>query len=437
MDQQQSAQSQQTPQNNPQTNESVPQQSTNIPLNPPLTQTSQSTTITPKKSYKKLFLSIAVVFLVVSGVAAYWFLIKKDSEPVKNTDQSAQTPAPQSMLDSKTITPVAYAFIYKNNSKVSNSLMLKPLDSAKPESVLVGTERASLADIKDTYIAITTFADDKIKSETVLLSTDEGKTFASIYTGKASTDNTSLGEQITSIKISDDKKTVAFASLVYGDKTTGNTVKLYDIAAKTTKDLFTSKKAGVFISKLDIKNIYYRTGCYNCDGAQEPVLYSQSIASPKEVIVYEDKTADVYVGITPNNDVTRLLIGKSNQNCEGLGGCKPYSLEQYDFATKAITALLTIPTENPPIAGYSSTNELYLSNVNNIMTLKKGATVPSVLFEGTTPIMSVLYMDDSIVVFTTGTYSNSTLYTFDRAGNKTTEVMKLTGNQQVLGVLIK
>jgi len=439
--QSQATQQEQTPQNTPQTNDITPQPTSDFSQNSPLTPAPQSVSITPKKSRKKLYIGIAVALVIIGGAAAYWFTNKKDDKPVANTNQTTQATNDTSKDVAKEAVvaePTPYAFVYKDTTKVTNPVQIKPFDSTLSETSMSPTAKGYGVAVHGNYVTAVLSADEKTKSESLLLSTDAGKSFETIYTAKPSTDNTSLGEQIMSVIFSSDKKYIVFANILYNSGSTTQ-VKIYDIAAKTTKDAFTYTNNGVYLKNFDAAKgiIYYTVGCYNCDGANKPILYSQNITALKETVVFEDKTPNIIVTITPNKEATKLLLTKYNNNCEGPGGCKPYSVDEYDIAAKTSRNLVTVTTDNPPLAGYGENNEPYITNEGKLLVLKKDATTPSLVYEGTSPILTMHYIDSTTAIFITGTYQNGILYKFDRATNKLTELKKLSNNIQVYGVLTK
>lgn len=435
----------QTPQQQTPQNESpMPSQDpgTSLPPMPqdtPLMPAPPQTSIKQPKSKKGLIIGLIVALLMLGGIAAYFLVIKKDSAPAKTADNSTTEEAKKDET-AKTAEPEPYGVLVIDYAKSANPYRIHYLDSSKAEQPLTGSESATSADVSGEIIAMIKH-DDKTQGETLLVSTDAGKNFTTVYKGTVAVGNTSYGDQFSSVKITDDKSSVAFSVLVGGTTaTTTNTNKtsIYDLTSKQTKEIFTSTTSGIFLTKVSNSTIYYRKGCMNCDGAPQPTLFSQTVSSPKETVVYEDKTKDVYVNIVPNSTVTKLLVQKASMNCDGPGGCKPYSVEEYDMATKTAKPLVTVTAiDFPPSFGYTTTDEPYFSSDKTLFTIKKGATVQSTLFEGAASILDVMYVNDKTAVFSTGDYSNSTVFSFDRATSKTTEVMKVSGTTRVDGVLVK
>ncbi len=393
---------------------------------------------------KKTLLIILVLALAIGAAAAAYFLTKDTSTPTTTSSQPSSQTATTSPSSQK---PFAVAYAYRVNDKVSTvkncgsqktQAYWRPIGGGdKTSAVEFGTNNyVSFSEIyKNKVIVATDAGCGSTDGSAVWYSQDAGKSYQKIL--KLNPPKSS-GEwdQITSIKISNDGKTV-LAAVLPADRAK-NTVKEIDLSNNNVKDLFSSEKAGVFIQGYDRakKNILYNSGCFNCDGNVFSILYEHNLDKNADRVVFED-TKHVGIQTVPSSDFSKLLLLKGVNSESGLGASAPFTLEEFTMANSTSKTLLTLNEEKTPQVGYRDGDDVvYYTKGNAVYGLdsKDGSTA---LFETTKPIIDVPYVGKDLVLARAGDFNNYTLTSYTNStktavkildGDEYTSIFGLTWN---------
>ena len=337
--------------------------------------------VAPKKSKKGLILTI-VILLIVGGGAAAWFLLLKDKDNKTNTSQSSQQTEQEATKpdDTKEATvdlkPYA-AFVTETPAgSVKSNFYLQPLDGSPRTKAGLPSDVTYLpyVEVYKNQIVVASGGNSETgEAPQILYSSDSGATFASMYKGNAGDSKKGdYGDQFTDIEFSNDGSAIVFGVLsmkaVNGASVSSNTTRSIGLSDKKVTDLFTeSSHAGVFYAGYDVKagKVYYRLGCFNCDGTPQSILYSYTIATKKTETLFDESksSAGSAYDISLNTTATKLGLVKGSLNCEGVGTCAPYEVQQYDLATKATTKVAAIAKAETVFGGYDkSTGQFYYAD---------------------------------------------------------------------------
>ncbi|TXG76746.1 hypothetical protein E6P97_03050 [Patescibacteria group bacterium] len=393
----------------------------------------------PRKSKTRLVLTLLAVFVLIGAAAAYWFVLRPDDETVTTPRQLAAEPAGQQAP----LKPATIAYSYKETvegetedcgpNNRSSRLYTRPVTGG--ERVEAGDALANAVftgyDVRQNHVVAVTSASCGGGGETIWYSSDAGKSYTAVYTGQKATREDGLPEQITSIKLASDSKSLVFGSLG-STEPYKNTIKELDLASKTVKDIKAIDVAGVFLEGYDKsrQTLYYYTGCFQCDGVSRDKLLALNTSTAAESTLV-DQTKDGTAGLDAvfNDDFSKLLTVRGTTSPDSMGAGAPYTIQEYHVQQKTTQTIATIAAEQHPLSiGYTVDNQLpYYAEGKNVYTIGVDGK-STVVFEATSPIYGVYYVGKDYVVASAGTYENFTLVTYDSAAKKATTI--LTGDAQ-------
>lgn len=373
----------------------------------------------PKKSKKKVFLSIFLILLLIGGgLAAYFFYFKKDAA-------APSAPAAQEQ-EQKPTGPIS--LIYSNGGDTTAADY-----NLKLNSIVLASNQKTTFDVKDKSLikaravhgqqiaATSAPGSEQQKTEKILYSKDNGVTYEQIYETKES-------GQITDIKFSSDGSTIIFGLLP--TESGKNTLTEINPATKETTDIFTTDSAGVLIYGYgkDKKVLYTKSACYNCEGGPMNDIYSYDIATKKETILVSSK--NTMEGAAVKSDLSSLLYvdvpTKPSPDGVGTINTGPYTIKSFDLETNKSTDITSLGEANKPITilvGYTDEGKPYYTDDKNIYVLNTGGE-PSTLFTSTKNILAIHYVSSTEVYTSLGSYDAFTVEKFNISDQKSTSLLE-------------
>lgn len=388
----------------------------------------------PKKSKKRLVIVLIILLLIAAGAAA-WFVTKDKKQAAKTTTTNTQTENQQLTDDTAVLKPTAVAYAFGTETSGTSELFWRPLTGGERTSAGdIGKNMfASMSDVHRNQVLVVATPGAGGGKMTIRYSKDAGKTYTTVFEGEAPSAE-GLGDQITSAVFSTDGSKIVFG---YLPKTGGkNTVKELDPATKAVKDLFTTDKPGVFIEGYNVatKQVLYFEGCYNCDGNTGNELLSRT-GGAAATIAYQAPAGKLGAGIAIKDDFSKMVVvlGVSG---DGIGAGGPYTVSEYDFATKALKTLATVTDANNQQVhvGYQIGTELPYYTTSKTVTLVGKDGKPSIVFEASKPIQEVLFVSDQRVVAASGEYNNYQLVDFTISTKAVVNILNGDGGTRLFGV---
>jgi len=379
----------------------------------------------PKMSRKKRLMvtALVVVALLVAGCAVWYFVFRKSPPP-------APAPASVQPAEEKVLKPSQIIYTQPGSDESIQTLRTVPLLGGSSNSV-TGLNSVEHIDVEKKVVAVSThkIADGQA-TDNVMVSTDSGKSFTSVFESiKPGGDSAA----ITSIKLSGDGSKVAFGYTASSESGT-NTVKSVDIASKKIEDLFVVQQLGTFLEGYDSakQTVYYFAGCYFCDGNTMNKLLSQKAGQTEASVLYE-RPETLGVDLEFNTDFTKAAVSSGVQSEEGIGPGQPFKAEQFTLADKSFKTLGT-STAAMMYAGFSvDGSSIYYTDGNKVFSVDSGGS-KVLAFEAEQPISGVGYVGSDYVVVQSGQEAKDSLVTFDIKQNKATTVVQPTANLLLGGV---
>jgi hypothetical protein len=215
-----------------------------------------------------------------------------------------------------------------------------------------------------------------------------------------------------------------------------NTVKEIDLSTKKVKDLFSANASGVFIYAYDRakKHIYYNTGCYNCDGNSNDKLLLRNLADNSDSTVLANNGKSSFGATIPNSTVTKLLLIAGTVSETELGSTPPYTLREFDVASKQAKDLLTISEDIMySTVGYRDGGGIYYVKGNALYGLNESGA-SSVLYQSDKPILDVFYVGNDAVVVSTGEYNDYRLIKYNLADKSSANILNGDEKTRIFGV---
>lgn len=392
----------------------------------------------PKKSKKKIVLIILLLLVLTGGAAAAYFLFYKK-------DVAAPAPQPQSQqTQDKMVTsgPVALSYITRASSEkpdTINSLVLSDNSTGKPFE-LAGYQAAMDSDIVGNSIAILATPKQGNSQSAIFYSNNNGETYTKIFETEASSESASLGDQITSLSLSSDGSSVAIGLLP--NETGKNVATEIDPKTKTTKTLFTSDQAGVFIHGYNKdKQIVYTKGCYNCGGELQKTIYSYDINNKKESVLTTTKDAFDKNSIIANKDFSSIAYIETGLSVEEIGDpfpMAPYNIKQINLDDGKVKTLKTIGKTGERLVtlslGFMADGKTpYYVAEKTITALNN--TRETVLFESTKDyIYAAYYASNDMLYFSLGSDNPTLIYSYKNSDKKLTQLLKDTRVLRIIGI---
>jgi hypothetical protein len=384
-----------------------------------------------KKSKKKLLIVILLVLLLAGGAAAaYFLLLKKDATAPATQNATHDQP--------KTTGPVALSYIQAQPNSPDTIITIDLSDESKKSSFEIKDYEAIMeSDVVGNTIAFTAAPKAGNTQTAVFYSDDSGFSFNKVFETKQSNNQDSLGEQITSIKLSSDGTTIAIGLLSYS--TRKNTVIEIDPSSKNTKDLFTSEEEGVFVNayQKDVQLIY-TTGCYNCGGENPTTIYSYNIKGKKETSLVTTQATFDRKNIQVNSDFSSLVFAEATLVESEVGNVpsSPYTIKQFDLSGSSSKTLATVDTNDEQVPNFA-VNFLAQSSTPYYIAGKKvtslGGNEPITLFESTQDdVYEVYYANQDVTYFSLGQGNPTTTWVYKNSDKSLTQLLK---EVEVLGIL--
>lgn len=285
------------------------------------------------------------------------------------------------------------------------------------------------------------------KAPAILHSSDGGKTYTAIFTGKPAATANELGDQITGMTFASDGKSVVFGLLPDGAK---NTVKqVFFDKPNVTTDLMSTTARGVFPIAFNAKTkrLVFSEGCYNCDGnGASTSAIAYDVASQTRTILIDG--TDKHLGIIANESATRLLVTTPTVDQKRTGGIDggfwgyyigaPYTLTIFDIETgKNIEPALAIDDtlEKDYVRGGFMADDQTPYYFSGNKVFMPGKDEPTLLYEAGQPILDAFYVSRDIIFASTGTYNGFTLNRFEAKSQNTEQILTGDGNStRIFGV---
>ena len=297
-------------------------------------------------------------------------------------------------------------------------------------------------------VVIETYGGTENSAPTLLYSSDGGKTYKTIFTGKAAASSNDFGDQITGMQLASDGKSVAFAVLPNNGK---NTVKqIFFDKPNEVIDLMSSDARGVFLIGFNVKlnKLYFSEGCFNCDGnGASTSVFAYDIAKKQRSTLVDG--ADKHLGILANKSATKLVIttptvDKSKTSDDGAGSFwgyyvgAPFTVTVFDLenATNTdVSATVGSATDNAFVrAGFMADDTTpYYYKDKQLFSFGKGTS--SLLYEAGQPFYEVHYVSPATVFASTGTYENFVVNRFNVKTQETKQIITANGDTtRILGI---
>ena len=398
-----------------------------------------------KKSKKPLIITLVILaVLVIAGCAAwFWWSAKQTAPKVSNDLGSTKLPP-----KSKSVEPNTVVYSYRPvNSQAQYDLAWRPADGGEQQNSATKAYVSSALTYGNQVVIETYTGTDK-QPPTLLYSSDGGKTYKTLYTGKAPASENDFGDQITGMQFASDGKSIVFALLPNNSK---NTVKqIYFDKPNEVIDLMTTDARGVFLMGYNAKvhKLYFFEGCYNCDGngASVSVYAYDTVKKQRSTLV---NGADKHLGIVANKSATKLVItaptvDKTKTSDDGAGSFwgyyvgAPFTVSVFDLESATNTDISTVvgsETDNAYVrAGFMAddTTPYYYKN-NQLYSFGKASS--TLLYEAGQPFYEVHYVSPTTVFAATGTYENYTLNRFSVKTQETKQILTAKGDAtRILGI---
>lgn len=397
---------------------------------PVVEQTPLTPLVVKKKSKKPLLITLLVLVVIIGIGCAAWFWWSSQAAP----DDNKVTGLPSNDLQRKLPELNTVAYAYGTSYEAPRDLFWRPAGGGEkqntPSKAFVGSAKTY-----GNQVLIETYYNEATKSApSILYSKDGGKTYETIFTGKAPATSDDMGDQITGMIFASDGKSVIFAVLPNDTK---NTVKrIFFTKPAEVVDIMASEARGVFPISFNTKSqkLVFSEGCYNCDGnGASTSAFSYDIVAKQRTTLIDG--ADKHLGIVSNKVATKLLVTTPTIDKTKTGGedggfwgyyvGAPYKFTVFDLATgKAQDPGTSVGTasENKFVRGGFMTDDTtpYYYSGNQLFMLDKAT--PTLLYEAGQPIHEVFYVSPTTVFASTGDYQN---FTLNRFGVKTQETSQL------------
>lgn len=384
-----------------------------------------------KRGGLKRYLTMATALVVLTGLGfGGWRLVAQKEQSASSTSETTPSKSDGYISENKSVNtqPAAIVYAQRTDENSPYELFRKSLaGDDKAISVL----KLATDDYLGGYQAASQYVALSIEGKngpSIWLSSDSGKSYQKVWSGQAAGENV-FGDQITSLLFSHDQKRLLFA--VYGVNQV-NTIKELSLADAQVKDLFTSDKVGVFLKRYDSAKLelYYTTGCYNCDGNTDlPLLRRDLLANQETTIV---TAADKYllsVGVKAGGSELIYSLGAISD--EGIGAGAPYEVFQYNTATNEATKLLEETDVYVWATGYGDDDTGYYVLGSKIYTLMD----KKLLFDAEQTILRVGYLSKELVITESGEYPNLLIASYDTSSKKATSLLAENANTAFIGVV--
>ncbi len=381
--------------------------------------------------YKSLkFILILILVLAAAIIVTTWVYTRPSKAPVSSQNSSQ----PNTKTTVAGPSTVAYSQQTQGELAANNCVPATTELYWRPAS---GGERTNAIDVgKNNYVSQYNTYKNKVFVVTapgceskdgvaIWLSTDSGKTYQKIYSGKPGTgEDGVLADQVTSATFSTDGTAIVFGFLPANSDT--NTVKSVSTDSKEAQDLLTITSRGVFITSYDStkQQLIYSKGKYNSDGGVRDTLYIWDKEQKTENTLVKESSGMSIDQIAPNSDSSKLLFVKSTPG-EGMGGGKPYIVEELDVASKTSKKLQTIDEDTYIKIGYRIGDDMpYYSRDNTVYGVESTGNSVALL-QTSKPILEVHYADkDHAIVSTGADFGDFEVVNYELSTKSVTSILK-------------
>jgi hypothetical protein len=389
----------------------------------------------PKRSKKKILLLLFFVLLLAGSAAAGWYFF------VRKKPATVQNQAPQNTETSQATIgyePDTVAYSFRESEDLPDTLFWR-LATGGDRTQVVKLGRGENLIQSDTHGQYVVYATDTA----IHASSDGGRTYTSVF-------ELSAGDQVTSLKISSQGGRVAAAILP--DKSTKNTVKSINLSDGKASDLFTNDTMGVFIDNWNEskQTIIYQEGCYGCDGNMFN-LRSINLSDEKVTKLLESVDGNEVANYAVSFDGSKVVFVKGTADNDG-GSLEnsvvaPYKVQLLDVVKNSESSLATIGTageknangtlrsRNILVGFLAGTVTPYYTDEAVLYTVS--GSKPNKFYESNTNIFEVLFVSDSTVIASSGSFEDFALTHFDVAANTGTVVLQGDANTTLFGVTTK
>lgn len=393
----------------------------------------------PKKSKKKILLIILLALLLAGGTAAaYFFFFKKEA--------SAPAPSPQAstqQTETKPTGPVSLNYLLPSGTNKPESIGQLNLSNNSAKTILELTDYQAVIEstVQGSNIAFVATPKTGKTQSAVFYSNDNGTTYTKVYETKAYTGSNNIGDQITSLVLSNDGSLIIIGLLP--QDTRKNVVTEITPGTNATKALFTSDQAGIFLNAYNKgKQIIYTKGCYNCGGELAKTIYSYDLAAKKETALVTTKDNFDKRNIVANKDFTTLGYVETKLTTAEVGPVPagPYTIKQLTLSDGKSQTLATIGKANAPIVnlnlGYMADGKTPYYVADKTITSLNG-TKATTLFESTKDnVYEAYYVSADTIYFSLSLAADNPdlIYRYKTADKTLTQLLKDIKPLSVIGV---
>jgi len=398
----------------------------------------------PSNRRKKVIMILLVLLLLGGGAAAAWYFFFRDTA----SDQPpASAPVQEETVSQNTNTPDAVIYAYRENENSPDTLYWRPAEGGdRTEITKLGRDEfLTHYDVEKNVVA---YATDK----GIFLSSDGGRSFNEILSlEQAASDQ--LGDQITSLKLSNEANRLAYGLAPSEGK---STIQSVNLEGQDKKELLESDKKGLFILKWsdEKQKMVYWKGCYNCDGNTiDPVMRDLAKGEEKQI----DKTLKNTVydsGLAISDDLSTMVVAQGTPDDSanvgiGITLTAPYSVSSIDLESLKKIELATVGQageKNPNgttkyrsvLTGFvGNSTTAYYSDDESIYSLEGGDS-PALLFAAKQDILYVPFINEDEYIVGFGESSNDyQLAHYSTDTKKTVQVFLGDDNTAILGVTTK
>ena len=385
---------------------------------------------------------IVLILALIIGGASYAYYMSQSAQTTNNVSTNDQTMKATSTPTPEPLAPYAIAFSKETSGTPTADCGVSTTSIS--QQLVDNDDAVIVADIKDNQavsnhavfgkmVAVTTYPSCSSKQNSmILLSTDSGKTYKTVYTSPNKDD------QITSLLFSNDGESIVFGFLPA--KASKNTVKELGLSASTANDLFTVDARGVFLQAYNRNNgqLYYYSGCYNCGGVGYDKLLVHDTIKDTDSIVFDENTGFISQGVT-NSDLSKLLRASSKVPLDFLDKTAKFTIDEFDIATKKSSTIANFDgTRSMPVAiGYSNNDDyIYYSNDKRLISIDNDGK-STTLLEASAPIAEVYYLGSDQIIYSTRGQQSSQLVSYNVESKKSTVMLDYDYMTRVFGVILQ
>lgn len=411
-------------------NQNQPVPTVEPPQPTPQGEVPQTAVVSPehKKSKKPLIILLVIIAVLLIGAAVWYFFLRdKDTAQTNQSNSNNQ----QANVEVNGIAGGSLVFATHEENGTSYELETMALTGNQDSTARQKVGLITQSVVHEHIVALAAEANDTV---TVWVSQDGGATYKNMLEHKNAAGQ--MTYQVTSLVFAADGSALAVALL--NDAT--NTVTEINLADSSTKDLYKSEDAGVFLeayNKAEGQLVFFE-GCYNCDGNTMTELLLRDLKSNTTSTLLE---TDAPITVAANNKATSLVVeyGTVDTDAEegiGIATKAPYTITRIDITSGSKTPLFT---SNDPITtvGFTAdTGEPYFASGTTVTKIAVDKQI--VLFESeSSPIFDVYYASQEGLVLATGTIDGITAHTYLQESKSYVKLQQSSSTLSIIGAAIK